>query len=162
MADSEHSSSEESLTGFQEVSSKKSGTELSKDEEALVIRMYNLVGERWLLIAGRIPGRTADEIEKYWNSRYSTNGRTLANYNIQKESTLHLILHLCGGAKKRKKKTYTKLKKIEHKKKKVKLAVLQFYKVEDFGKVQRLCKECPNAECDARTFMAKGVSTGIF
>lgn len=27
---------------------------------------------RWSLIAGRIPGRTAEEIEKYWNSRYST------------------------------------------------------------------------------------------
>ncbi|XP_021637384.1 MYB-like transcription factor TCL1 isoform X1 [Hevea brasiliensis] len=46
--------------------------EFSEDEEALVIRMYNLVGERWSLIAGRIPGRTAEEIEKYWNSRCST------------------------------------------------------------------------------------------
>ncbi|KAJ6428134.1 hypothetical protein OIU84_023536 [Salix udensis] len=56
--------------------------------------------------------------------------------------------------KKRKKKTYTKPKKIKHKKKKVKLAVLQFYKVDDSGKVQRLRKECPNAECGAGTFMA--------
>nr|QPX03994.1 MYB3 transcription factor [Osmanthus fragrans] len=72
MADAKHFSSQESLTGFQDVSSKKSGTEFSKDEAALVIRMYNLVGERWSLIAGRIPGRTADEIEKYWNSRCST------------------------------------------------------------------------------------------
>jgi len=27
---------------------------------------------RWSLIAGRIPGRTAEEIEKYWTSRFST------------------------------------------------------------------------------------------
>ncbi|CAL5357312.1 unnamed protein product [Camellia sinensis] len=36
--------------------------------------------------------------------------------------------------------------KIKHKKNKVKLAVLQFYKVDDSGKVQRLKNECPNVE----------------
>ncbi|TMW99237.1 hypothetical protein EJD97_002831 [Solanum chilense] len=45
--------------------------EFSQDEEILITKMFNLVGERWSLIAGRIPGRTAEEIEKYWNSRNS-------------------------------------------------------------------------------------------
>lgn len=45
------------------------------------------------------------------------------------ESTLHLVLRLRGGAKKRKKKSYTTPKKNKHKRKKVKLAVLKYYKV---------------------------------
>jgi len=64
------------------------------------------------------------------------------------------VLRLRGGAKKRKKKTYTKPKKNKHKRRKTKLAYLQFYKVDGDGKVSRLRKECPNAECGAGVFMA--------
>ncbi|KAM1012918.1 hypothetical protein ACFX13_043690 [Malus domestica] len=42
--------------------------DITKDEEDLIIRLHKLLGNRWSLIAGRIPGRTKDEIENYWHS----------------------------------------------------------------------------------------------
>ncbi|KAE8689830.1 Transcription factor CPC [Hibiscus syriacus] len=73
MADSQHSSSGKTYVQSPgEVTSEEPKLKFSEDEESLILRMYNLVGERWVLIAGRIPGRTAEEIEEYWNTRYST------------------------------------------------------------------------------------------
>ena len=38
---------------------------------------------------------------------------------------------------------YTTPKKIKHKRKKTKLAVLKYYKVDGDGKIERLRRECP-------------------
>jgi len=54
---------------------------------------------------------------------------SLLEAGVSDESAMYVLLRLLGGAKKRKKKTYTKPKKLKHKHKKVKLAVLNFYKV---------------------------------
>ncbi|XP_068649257.1 transcription factor MYB114-like [Aristolochia californica] len=42
--------------------------EFSPDEIDLLIRLHQLLGNRWSLIAGRLPGRTANDVKNYWNT----------------------------------------------------------------------------------------------
>ncbi|KAJ4911415.1 Transcription factor TRY [Raphanus sativus] len=44
---------------------------MTEQEEDIILRMYRLVGDRWDLIAGRVPGRQPEEIERYWIMRNS-------------------------------------------------------------------------------------------
>ncbi|KAJ4767962.1 Myb transcription factor [Rhynchospora pubera] len=44
---------------------------ISLAEEDLILRLHRLLGNRWSLIAGRIPGRTDNEIKNYWNTHLS-------------------------------------------------------------------------------------------
>ncbi|CAJ2660333.1 MYB-like transcription factor ETC1 isoform X2 [Trifolium pratense] len=77
MANVDRSSEEVSANTSTEKSnsSQSSKVEFSEDEEDLIIRMHKLVGDRWPLIAGRLPGRTAEEIKNYWTSRYSSSSQ---------------------------------------------------------------------------------------
>nr|AGE92356.1 MYB transcription factor 1 [Ipomoea batatas] len=42
--------------------------EFSPDEIDLILRLHRLLGNRWSLIAGRIPGRTANDVKNLWNT----------------------------------------------------------------------------------------------
>ncbi|KAF8026865.1 hypothetical protein BT93_F3377 [Corymbia citriodora subsp. variegata] len=39
-----------------------------EDEVDMIIRLHKLLGNRWSLIAGRLPGRTANDVKNYWNT----------------------------------------------------------------------------------------------
>ncbi|KAK7266432.1 hypothetical protein RIF29_19076 [Crotalaria pallida] len=39
-----------------------------EDEVDLMLRLHRLLGNRWSLIAGRLPGRTPNDVKNYWNS----------------------------------------------------------------------------------------------
>ncbi|CBI23242.3 hypothetical protein VitviT2T_014620 [Vitis vinifera] len=67
--DSKTSSNVTTSEDTKEETAKDSKVEFSEDEETLIARMFRLVGDRWNLIAGRIPGRSAEEIKKYWTSK---------------------------------------------------------------------------------------------
>ncbi|KAJ8628024.1 hypothetical protein MRB53_021331 [Persea americana] len=41
------------------------------DEEDMICRLHRLLGDRWELISGRIPNRTAEEVERYWRMKES-------------------------------------------------------------------------------------------
>ncbi|XP_061351584.1 transcription factor MYB114-like [Gastrolobium bilobum] len=40
----------------------------TEDEIDMMIRLHKLLGNRWSLIAGRLPGRTPNDVKNYWNT----------------------------------------------------------------------------------------------
>ncbi|XP_010559136.1 PREDICTED: transcription factor MYB12-like [Tarenaya hassleriana] len=44
---------------------------ITPEEEDIIVRLHKLIGNRWSLIAGRLPGRTDNEVKNYWNTHLS-------------------------------------------------------------------------------------------
>ncbi|CAL9768957.1 unnamed protein product [Musa acuminata subsp. burmannicoides] len=40
----------------------------TEEEDELIIKLHSLIGNKWSLIAARLPGRTDNEIKNYWNT----------------------------------------------------------------------------------------------
>ncbi|KAB1209459.1 Transcription factor TT2 [Morella rubra] len=57
---------------------------ISPDEEELIVRLHKLLGNRWSLIAGRLPGRTDNEIKNYWNTNL---GRKVQDHQTASPNT---------------------------------------------------------------------------
>ena len=73
------------------------------------------------------------------------NGKKLTDEIIENNCLINLIISLEGGAKGKKKKKEVKKTKKKHQHKKVKLAILKYYKVdgEKVIRLKQMCKVCP-------------------
>ncbi|KAL8467308.1 hypothetical protein ACS0TY_036143 [Phlomoides rotata] len=53
------------------------------EEDEIIIRLHTYLGNKWSLIAGRLPGRTDNEVKNYWNTHVK---RKLINSGIDPQT----------------------------------------------------------------------------
>ncbi|KAF7843986.1 myb-related protein 308-like [Senna tora] len=88
---------------------------ITPEEDDLIIRMHSLLGNRWSLIAGRLPGRTDNEIKNHWNTHLS---KRLRNQGTDPDThgKISSLLPVKENKKKTKKNKNKKRKKNDEKK----------------------------------------------
>nr|CAB3491109.1 unnamed protein product [Digitaria exilis] len=66
----------------------------TEEEDELIIKFHELFGNKWSLIAGRLPGRTDNEIKNYWNTHIK---RKLLARGIDPQTHRPLTAAMTGG-----------------------------------------------------------------
>ncbi|KAK6116693.1 hypothetical protein DH2020_049575 [Rehmannia glutinosa] len=67
----------------------------TEEEDEIIIKLHSLLGNKWSLIAGRLPGRTDNEIKNYWNTHIK---RKLITTGIDPQTHRPLNSTPAGGA----------------------------------------------------------------
>ncbi|CAI8607697.1 unnamed protein product [Vicia faba] len=96
---------------------------ITQEEDDLIIRLHSLLGNKWSLIAGRLPGRTDNEIKNYWNThllkKLQRNEQTSEHDNEDQQRKTKKNNNV--GGNKKKKNNNNKQKKNDKKKGKSKI-----------------------------------------
>ncbi|OIV98616.1 hypothetical protein TanjilG_12739 [Lupinus angustifolius] len=63
----------------------------AEEEVEMIIKLHRLLGNRWSLIAGRLPGRTANDVKNYWNCHLSKKLNALEAKNTKMNRNIESI-----------------------------------------------------------------------
>nr|AIC32301.1 anthocyanin-activating R2R3 MYB transcription factor [Erythranthe cardinalis] len=63
-----------------------------KDEVDLIVRLHKLLGNRWSCIAGRIPGRTANDVKNFWNTHFKRKKKPSSSAAATTESSRRSVV----------------------------------------------------------------------
>ncbi|KAE9592031.1 hypothetical protein Lal_00038323 [Lupinus albus] len=62
-----------------------------EEEVEMIIELHKLLGNRWSLIAGRLPGRTANDVKNYWNCHLRKKLNAIEAENTQMNRNVEAI-----------------------------------------------------------------------